>query len=546
MKRCVLRTQWAMSAAVGIVLLVAVVSACGAPTSARPTRKPAVAGAFYPADGASLARLVDDLLGRADAVTTSARLRAIIAPHAGYVYSGPVAASAYAAVKGQRFRRVIVLAPTHYAEFRGVAITPADYATPLGTVHVDEVCDKLDELPDFSYRAQALIHAPSGRILPANEEVRPDTFEHSLEVQLPFLQRILATFSLVPLVCGQVDPAAVARSLEPHVDSETLVVASSDLSHYYPYDMARRLDQSCVSAICALDLDKMRQQEACGKAPILVVMNLARRLGWEPVLLDYRNSGDTAGDKSRVVGYAAIAFYEKATTAPPEDVAPRAPNGGGDENQDEVKRTRQVGGHEAMSTPTLTKEEGRLLVKLARAAVEEAVRHRRRLKVDLTQFPPPLRENKGCFVTLTERGELRGCIGHIFPQEPLYQAVIDNAWAAALEDPRFPPVSLAELPLLEIEVSVLTVPQPLPFSSPEDLLAKLRPHVDGVVLKVGPAMATFLPQVWEQLPDKREFLEHLSRKAGCARDAWCGPHVSVMTYQVQVFHESEFEPKARP
>lgn len=502
----------------------------------RMLRPPAVAGSFYPADPKELSALVDGLLSKASVATTSARVRAVIAPHAGYVYSGPVAASAYAALKGQQVSRVVVLAPSHYAEFDGIAITPARYQTPLGVVDLDPLCDRLASHSPFSYFPPAKVHAPSWQ-RPA-QELRPDTFEHSLEVQLPFLQRSLRSFSLIPLVCGRVDPSRAADVLARELDEHTLLVASSDLSHYYPYDMARRLDTQCVQAICSLDFSRMRAQEACGKVPILIVMHIAKRFGWTPVLLDYRNSGDTAGDKSRVVGYAAIAFYE-AMSQTPSPESERQAKGGGDSQVSATSEPQKRKNSPEQTSATLTREEGLLLTKLARQALEEAVRHRRRLPVDVKSFPPALQEPRGCFVTLSEHGDLRGCIGHIFPQEPLCLAVVDNAWAAALEDPRFPPVAPHELANIKIEVSVLTVPRPLEFSSPDDLLAKLRPHRDGVVLKIGRAMATFLPQVWEQLPEKETFLAHLSRKAGCAADAWRGPNVSVLIYEVQAFHEPE-------
>jgi AmmeMemoRadiSam system protein A len=140
-------------------------------------------------------------------------------------------------------------------------------------------------------------------------------------------------------------------------------------------------------------------------------------------------------------------------------------------------------------------------------------------------------------VTLTEHGELRGCIGHIFPKEPLYRAIMDNARNAALSDPRFPPVGINELDKIDVEVSVLSEPAPLKFDGPGDLLAKLQPHKDGVVLQIGQNMATFLPQVWEQLPERAEFLNHLSLKAGCAADAWRGPKTSVQIYHVEAFKE---------
>jgi len=160
-------------------------------------------------------------------------------------------------------------------------------------------------------------------------------------------------------------------------------------------------------------------------------------------------------------------------------------------------------------------------------------------EVNARDVPPKLAETKACFVTLTEGGELRGCIGHILPQEPLYQAVVDNARNAATRDPRFLPVQPGEADKIKIEISVLTEPQPLSFSSPEDLLNKLKPEEDGVLLQIGSRGATFLPQVWEQLPDKVEFLDHLAQKAGCAPDDWRGRSVNVSIYHVEAFKEAE-------
>ena len=153
-------------------------------------------------------------------------------------------------------------------------------------------------------------------------------------------------------------------------------------------------------------------------------------------------------------------------------------------------------------------------------------------------MPPPLLEKRACFVTLTKGGALRGCIGHLTALEPLHQAVASNARSAALRDPRFPPVQPEEVEDIHIEISVLTEPQPLAFSSPDDLLSKLRPNEDGVLLQIGPRTATFLPQVWAQIPDKEQFLQHLSQKAGCEPSAWRGQDVSISIYHVECFEEA--------
>jgi AmmeMemoRadiSam system protein A len=283
------------------------------------------------------------------------------------------------------------------------------------------------------------------------------------------------------------------------------------LSHFYPYDVAQQLDSSCIRAICDLDVEWMKDEDACGKGPILTLMHLAREKGWRAKLLDYRNSGDTSGDKSGVVGYAAIVFFE-----PEEGEATEEPA-------------------EAQLGP----EAGKILVDLAAKTVAEVVEHGTQPSVEVGEIPESLTQRRACFVTLTKDGELRGCIGSVFPREPLCRAVIGRARSAATEDPRFPPVKSEELDDLEIEVSVLTIPKRLEFESPEDLLAKLRPGTDGVVLRIGPRQSTYLPQVWDELSDPEEFMGRLSQKAGLGADAWRSPEAMVLTYQVQAFEQTE-------
>lgn len=509
--------------------------------SAQP-REPAVPGSFYPKDPATLSAMIRGFLDAVKPLETC-RVRALVCPHAGYAYSGPVAAASYKAVEGADFRTVIVLAPSHFASFEGGAIAPTDYRTPLGTVRLSPVARELAQVAPFSADPKAAVERPQWAAgVQSVLKERPDTWEHSLEVQLPFLQTVLKDFSLVPVVCGRMDPAAAARAIAPRLDAQTLIVASSDLSHYHPYEAAKQLDGGCVTAICNLDVKSVERAEACGKGPILTVMHLAKQFGWKPKLLDYRNSGDTAGDRRGVVGYAAIAFCESETSS--VRTRGRSEEGGGDRDasRDDGTTAGGTGGREFVqeTSMTLTHDEGQALVRLARSAVNEAVTHGRQPRVDEATLPAKFREPKGCFVTLTKQGQLRGCIGNIFPRELLWRAILETANSAALCDPRFSPVTVGELKDIEVEVSVLTPPEALKFEGPEDLLAKLQPHRDGVVLRIGANMATFLPQVWEQLGDKTEFLSHLCRKAGCTSDAWRGKGVEVQIYHVQAFKESEF------
>ncbi len=472
-------------------------------------RAPAVAGLFYPAAEQVLSKTVDELLEGAPSHHIP-HLKGLVCPHAGYPYSGPTAAIAYKALAGRDVQTVLILGPSHYALFQGASVPNTDaYQTPLGTVPISAKAQQLAKTSPIVLEPQCLVQRPSwwthsSKTAPAAGEDTPDTWEHSIEVQVPFLQKTLKNFTVLPVVFGEVDPEQAARVLAGVLDGKTIVVASSDLSHYYPYDKAEELDHRCVKAVCDLNIDVMKTQEACGKVPILTLMHLARQKGWKAQLLDYRNSGDTAGDKSAVVGYAAIAFYEA-------------------------------------EAQNFEAKERKFLLELARRTLACVATNSDSSvpSVNAKDVSPRLLETKGCFVTLTENGDLRGCIGHIVPQEALYRAVVDNARNAATRDPRFQPLRPDELSKIKIEIRVLTEPQPLSFTSPADLLDKLEPGEDGVVLRIGRSGATYLPQVWEQLPDKVEFLNHLAQKAGCAPDDWRGSDVSVSIYHVEAFEESE-------
>ncbi len=265
-------------------------------------RAPAVAGMFYPRESRELAQALTGLLGAAahDAPERGVP-KAIIAPHAGYIYSGPIAASVYTLLApGRRsITRVVLLGPTHRVAVRGLALPGCSaFATPLGTVEIDaDAVGQLRGMPQVVVSAQA--HA----------------LEHSLEVHVPFLQTALEKFKLVPLAvghCGAEEVAAVLDTLWG--GPETLIVVSSDLSHYLSYADAQALDRATAKAILGLAAD-ISHEQACGATPVMGLTCVARRRGMKPELIDLRNSGDTAGDRNRVVGYGSFAFYEAASDA---------------------------------------------------------------------------------------------------------------------------------------------------------------------------------------------------------------------------------------
>jgi len=462
------------------------------------------AGLFYEADPSKLGQDIDQLTSKAQKthiqIPKNKRLRAIIMPHAGYIYSGWTAAHVARVLPADQFSKVILLGPDHRIGLKNAAICDVTaYETPLGRINLHKDSAKLRLQPDLF------------QPLPASQDK-----EHSLEVILPFLQRYLTDFQLVPVIVGHGDVPRISNALDSIIDSDTLLVVSSDLSHFLSYSEAVARDRETIDEIINLKPDKLVKTDnrACGKVPILILTEIARRHHWQPLLLHYSNSGDTAGDRSRVVGYAAIAFLGDLS----------------------MKKTDN-------SSAQFSKAQGQVLVKLARKTIMDKLGSDASESV-LEDLLSALKDERfkshyGTFVTLKIKGQLRGCIGNLTSTEAVLEGVKRNAVNAAFHDPRFSPLSKDELDRTEIEVSILTEPQPLVFRDGQDLIKKLRAHVDGVIIRKGHASATFLPQVWEQLPRPEDFLSHLCMKAGLPSDAWKNSELEVLIYQVQYFEENQ-------
>lgn len=260
-------------------------------------RLPAAAGSFYPAQAEKLRAVIDRHLEKADPPALT-NVRALIVPHAGYVYSGAIAASGYKLLKAQTPppTRAVLMGPAHRVWFQGAALGDYNaFETPLGQVNVDRAF--LKQLADDDSPFHMLPRAHGG--------------EHCLETQIPFLQTVLPHAPIAPLLFGEIDPTDAGKQLAQHLTEEDIVIVSSDLSHYHSYKEAERLDRSFIDAVLKGDRRRVQQGEACGQAPILSLMTIAESKGWEPHLLDYRNSGDTSGNTNQVVGYAAIAYTEE-------------------------------------------------------------------------------------------------------------------------------------------------------------------------------------------------------------------------------------------
>jgi hypothetical protein len=447
-------------------------------TSVRPA---AVAGAFYPGNPKELDATVQYHLSQVEPSDAPAP-KAIIAPHAGYIYSGPVAAAAYARIRPARdvIKRVVLLGPCHRVAVRGLALSGADaFATPLGEVAVDK-------------NAVAAIKAlPQVEVFDATHQE-----EHSLEVHLPFLQVILGAFSLVPLVVGEADAEKVAEVIERLWGGpETLIVISTDLSHFQDYEAARRRDRATCRAIEAMDGASIGREDACGRIPMRGLLALAKRRAMTVTTVDLRNSGDTAGPRDRVVGYGAWVFDEAATKKIEADAF-------------------------AQGTRALLKAHGATLMGIAAASIEHGLAHDGPLRLDPDAYAPELRRNGACFITLKRGGKLRGCIGSTLAHQALAVDAAENGYAAAFRDHRFKGLKKAEVEGLELSISVLSQPWAMTVADEADLVTHLRPGIDGLIIRDKGKRAVFLPTVWEGLPQPRTFLHRLKLKAGFAADHW--------------------------
>ena len=462
-------------------------------------RRAAVAGTFYPGDPDELAAAVRDYLDRVQK-TAAPVPKAIIAPHAGYVYSGAVAASAYArlAPARARIRRVVLLGPCHRVAVRGVAACSAGFfETPLGRIPVDaEALATIQDLPQVS------VYDPThGQ-------------EHSLEVHLPFLQVILEAFSIVPLVVGEASEAEIADVLDRlWGGDETLIVISSDLSHYHDYETARKMDVATCRAIEQLRPDRIDRKQACGRTPVAGLLTFARRRGMKVATLDLRNSGDTAGPRDRVVGYGSWALFEAA--AFPKRARSEGRSAAPNQKPQSPKTDRF-----AERTRELLGRHGRTLMRLAAASIEHGLAHGTPVPLDGRRFAAELLRPGASFVSLHRKDQLRGCIGSFVAHRPLVADVAVNGFSAAFKDPRFSPLDADELDEIELSLSLLSAPVPIVFSGEADLLSKLRPDVDGVIVEDSGRRALFLPVVWKALPKPRDFLTRLKIKAGLATDHW--------------------------
>ena len=443
-------------------------------------KEPSVAGSFYPSDREHLQKTVEDFLNNAGKVHYEGTLRGLIVPHAGYRYSGQVAAYAYQSIRDSGYKNIILIGTSHRFNFKGASVyVKGSFRTPLGDIKINETlaAKLLNVDADVTFLPQAFSR------------------EHSLEVQLPFLQTVLNDFTIIPILIGSPTDKTyqhLITSLSEMVDNTTLLIASTDLSHYHSYNEAKTMDSRLITLLKRLavnesvNLLKKNEVEMCGSVPVVITMEVARRAGAnQGVLFQNANSGDITGEKDRVVGYASMGFVENPLTEP----------------------------------------EKKELVKLARRAVHTYITSGKKLKPQIAN--PKFKTDGAVFVTISKDGNLRGCIGHMQPVMPLYQSVIENAISASSSDPRFPPIQLSELQSLDIEISIL---------SPLRLLknvSDIEIGRHGLVIQKDMNRGILLPQVASEHGwDRDEFLERICQKAGLPANSWKSAYLFTFTADV--------------
>ena len=427
---------------------------------------------FYPAEPEALNALIADARKRARPDGGVAP-KVVIAPHAGIVYSGSVAATAFGpwARRAEPPSRVVIVGPAHRAAFRGIAVHPAaTWATPLGEARVAPIA-----------------HAELARACGVFVDARPFAGEHSLEMHLVMLQAMLpAPFAIVPILVGDADPHEVAEALRlVWGGPETGIAVSSDLSHFLDRERAKSIDADTARLIETLDAQSLQGRRACGFLPIKGALEIAVERDLRVSRLHLATSADAGAGATRVVGYGAF-------------------------------------GLEYAASAQLAEADREQLLSICMAALEAAAENGGKPPALSLKGggPPALSPRRATFVTLTEGGRLRGCIGSLAPRRPLAEDAAANTVKAGFADPRFQPLHEAELAGLRLDVSVLSHPRPIPAGSESELADALEPDRDGLVLHAGKRSALFLPSVWRQVADTRTFVRSLMAKAGFEINRW--------------------------
>ncbi len=444
-----------------------------------PTRKTAVAGLFYPADTYQLDKNLDGYLEHFSS-DNGTQPQIIIVPHAGYQFSAGVAAVAYKRLQpyASKIKNVFILGPSHYVYTKGVALSSANsFKTPLGNITVNTaLVEELSQNKLFSF----------------NDEAHRK--EHSIEVQLPFLQKVLENFNIIPMAYGDIKPEYIAEILEPYLaKNDSLLVVSADLSHYLSYEEAKKEDEKTAEKIQnAIPLD---DHNSCGASGINTAMLIAKKHGLIPNMLDLINSGDTGSDKFRVVGYGAWSFEKHEENLKGIDLEQR-------------------------NLENFARHNKNQLFDIVNKSLNEAVVNNAHFEPSRDDFDNVLFNKGASFVTLKLDGKLRGCIGSLIANRAIAIDLAQNAYNAAMHDNRFSPLTKEELKKITFSISLLTDFEKIDYTSYDDLITKIKPFEDGILINDGERKGVFLPSVWEMIPNKNDFMSELKIKAGLSPSYW--------------------------
>lgn len=425
----------------------------------------AFAGKFYPCDREKLDSLLENLL-KQSVKDYRIKTRAIIVPHAGYMYSAKTATTAFQYIDTNT-KNFFIIAPSHTTNFSGLAVPSFDYfETPCGNIKVNK----------------ALIYEIAER---KNADFFDEAFEkeHSIEVELPFLKKISPDAQIVPVLYGKTDTETIAKLIDDYwINTGNSFVISSDLSHFYSIKDVEKIDNYTAEMIETQNINNFHPLQACGSTGITGLVQFCTKNNFSMIRTALTNSGETAGTTETVVGYGAWILTEESKS---NFIKNQFPD---------------------------------MVISICKESILAGIKTGNSLDVEEKLYPQVFYESGACFVTITINERLRGCIGSIFAHKPLLNDLAQNAYKSAFADTRFTAITEEEFEHIKIAVSLLSEPQPLEFSDEEDLLSKIVPYKDGIIIQDNGHSAVYLPSVWVQLPDKKDFLNSLKQKAGLSPD----------------------------
>ncbi len=427
----------------------------------RKIKEPTVANMFYTGDKEDLKLHIEYFKNESKNLYRY-HTRAVIVPHAGLIYSGRVAYEGISQID-KNVKNLFIFAPSHRVGFDGIALSSYDFwRTPLGEIELNQdICKALSEKYEAIFYDEAIAQ------------------EHSIEVEVPIIQSIFSDVKIIPVLIGKEQPAKIRDIIENYYQNpENGFVISSDLSHFLTDEKAQEIDKTTAQMIESGNISNFKFEQACGAVGIAGLVEFSNKNHFSMIRIDMSNSSETSEDKSRVVGYGSWFLYE------------------GDKNH------------------FIGQYWSDFVIGLCRLMIKSSFEK----KTMQISYPQVFDQWGACFVTLEKDGHLRGCIGSIVAHQPLITDLIQHARDAAFNDRRFKPVTEDEIDSLKINVSILTDPRRINFVSEQDLINKIVPGRDGIIIKDGDKQAVYLPSVWEEIPDKKEFLKSLKVKAGMSED----------------------------